>query len=31
MAGERLKVPGYTEVSAIHTHLEHAGKGYARI
>lgn len=31
MAGERLKVPGYTEVSAVCTHPEHAGKGYARI
>jgi predicted GNAT family acetyltransferase len=31
MAGERLKVPGYTEVSAICTHPEHTGHGYARI
>jgi len=31
MAGERLKVPGYTEVSAVCTHPEHTGKGYARI
>jgi ribosomal protein S18 acetylase RimI-like enzyme len=31
LAGERLKVPGYTEVSAVCTHPEHAGKGYARI
>lgn len=31
MAGERLKVPGYTEVSAVCTHPEHAGKGYARV
>jgi ribosomal protein S18 acetylase RimI-like enzyme len=31
MAGERLKVPGYTEVSAVCTHPEHAGRGYARI
>jgi ribosomal protein S18 acetylase RimI-like enzyme len=30
MAGERLKVPGYTEVSAVCTHPEYAGKGYAR-
>ena len=30
MAGERLKVPGYTEVSAVCTHPEHIGKGYAR-
>jgi predicted GNAT family acetyltransferase len=29
MAGERLKVPGYTEVSAVCTHPEHIGKGYA--
>ena len=25
MAGERLKVPGYTEVSAVCTHPEHTG------
>lgn len=31
MAGERLKVPGYTEVSAVCTHPEHTGKGYAGI
>jgi predicted GNAT family acetyltransferase len=31
MAGERLKVPGFTEVSAVCTHPEHAGKGYARV
>jgi ribosomal protein S18 acetylase RimI-like enzyme len=30
MAGERLKVPGYSEVSAVCTHPEHVGKGYAR-
>lgn len=30
MAGERLKVPGYTELSAVCTHPEHTGKGYAR-
>jgi ribosomal protein S18 acetylase RimI-like enzyme len=30
MAGERLKIPGFTEVSAICTHPEHAGHGYAR-
>lgn len=29
MAGERLKVPGYTEISAVCTHPEHTGKGYA--
>lgn len=31
MAGERLKVPGYTEISAVCTRPEHTGKGYARI
>lgn len=31
MAGERLKVPGLTEVSAVCTHPEHTGKGYARV
>ncbi len=30
MAGERLKVPGYTEVSAVCTHPEHTGRGYAQ-
>lgn len=30
MAGERLKVPGYTEVSAVCSHPEHTGQGYAR-
>jgi ribosomal protein S18 acetylase RimI-like enzyme len=30
MAGERLKVPGHTEVSAVCTHPEHVGHGYAR-
>lgn len=29
MAGERLKVPGFTEVSAVCTHPDHTGKGYA--
>lgn len=29
MAGERLKVDGHTEVSAVCTHPEHVGKGYA--
>jgi len=29
MAGERLKIPGYTEISAVCTHPEHNGKGYA--
>jgi predicted GNAT family acetyltransferase len=31
MAGERMKVPGYTEVSAVCTHPDHTGKGYAAI
>ncbi len=31
MAGERLQVPGHTEVSAVCTHPEHLGKGYAGI
>jgi ribosomal protein S18 acetylase RimI-like enzyme len=31
MAGERLKVPGYTEISAVCTHPDHLGKGYARV
>ncbi|HEY1678080.1 MAG TPA: GNAT family N-acetyltransferase [Candidatus Sulfotelmatobacter sp.] len=30
MAGERLKVPGHTEVSAVCTHPDHVGKGYGR-
>jgi ribosomal protein S18 acetylase RimI-like enzyme len=29
MAGQRLQVPGYTEVSAVCTDPEHTGKGYA--
>jgi ribosomal protein S18 acetylase RimI-like enzyme len=29
MAGERLRVPGYTEISAVCTHPEHLGRGYA--
>jgi len=31
MAGERLKVPGYTEVSAVCTHPDHSGNGYAGV
>jgi ribosomal protein S18 acetylase RimI-like enzyme len=31
MTGERLKIPGYTEVSAVCTHPDYAGHGYARI
>lgn len=30
MAGERLRLPGYTEVSAICTHPDYTGRGYAR-
>ena len=30
MAGERLKVPGYTEVSAVCTHPDFRGRGYAQ-
>jgi ribosomal protein S18 acetylase RimI-like enzyme len=29
MAGERLRLPGYTEVSAVCTHPDHLGHGYA--
>lgn len=29
MSGERLKVPGFTEISAVCTHPEHLGRGYA--
>lgn len=31
MAGERMKLPGYTEVSAVCTDPAHRGKGYAGI
>ncbi|HEY6338890.1 MAG TPA: GNAT family N-acetyltransferase [Candidatus Sulfotelmatobacter sp.] len=31
MAGERMKVSGHTEVSAVCTHPEHTGQGYAGI
>jgi ribosomal protein S18 acetylase RimI-like enzyme len=31
MAGERLKCPGYTEVSAICTHPDYTGKGYGAV
>src|SRR5260370_21230789 len=31
MAGERMKVPGWTEVSAVCTHPDHTGHGYARM
>jgi ribosomal protein S18 acetylase RimI-like enzyme len=29
MAGERLRVPGYAEISAVCTHPDHVGNGYA--
>lgn len=29
MAGERLRVPGHAEISAVCTHPDHVGKGYA--
>jgi predicted GNAT family acetyltransferase len=29
MAGERLRLPGYTEISAVSTHPNHLGHGYA--
>jgi len=29
MAGERLRLPGYTEISAVCTHPQHLGRGYA--
>jgi ribosomal protein S18 acetylase RimI-like enzyme len=31
MAGQRMQVPGHTEVSAVCTHPEHTGKGHARL
>jgi ribosomal protein S18 acetylase RimI-like enzyme len=31
MAGERMKVPGHAEVSAVCTHPGHTGKGYAQM
>ena len=30
MAGERLRVEGFTEISAVCTHPDHRGRGYAR-
>lgn len=30
MAGERLRVPGFTEISAVCTHPDHLGRGHAR-
>jgi ribosomal protein S18 acetylase RimI-like enzyme len=31
ITGERMKVPGFTEVSAVCTHPQHTGRGYARM
>jgi ribosomal protein S18 acetylase RimI-like enzyme len=31
MAGERLSIPGYREISAVCTHPEHTGRGYAKL
>src|SRR5262249_49286868 len=31
MSGERFKVPGFTEVSAVCTHPDQLGKGYVRV
>jgi ribosomal protein S18 acetylase RimI-like enzyme len=31
MSGERMRLPGYTEVSAVCTHPDHTGRGYARV
>ncbi|HEX4489373.1 MAG TPA: GNAT family N-acetyltransferase [Terriglobales bacterium] len=31
MAGERLQLPGFTEVSAVCTHPDYRGRGYARM
>jgi ribosomal protein S18 acetylase RimI-like enzyme len=31
MAGERMKLAGFTEITAVCTHPEHRGRGYARI
>jgi predicted GNAT family acetyltransferase len=30
MSGYRMRMPGYTEISAVCTHPDHIGKGYAR-
>jgi len=30
MAGQRFHIPGYAEISAVCTHPDHTGKGYAR-
>src|SRR5260370_36302360 len=29
MAGERIRFPGYAEISAVCTHPDHRGRGYA--
>jgi predicted GNAT family acetyltransferase len=29
MAGERMRMPGYTEVSAVCTHPDYTGRGFA--
>ncbi|MBV7530343.1 GNAT family N-acetyltransferase [Chitinophaga sp. sic0106] len=31
LAGQRMKLPGYTEVSAVVTHPDYRGKGFARL
>jgi predicted GNAT family acetyltransferase len=31
MAGERLRIPGHTEISAVCTHPDHLGHGYATL
>jgi predicted GNAT family acetyltransferase len=31
MAGERLRMPGYTEVSAVCTHPDYQGQGFAAV
>jgi predicted GNAT family acetyltransferase len=31
MAGERMKLPGYTEVSGVCTHPDFRGKSYGRL
>ena len=31
MSGERMRLPGHTEVSAVCTHPDHTGHGYARV
>lgn len=31
MAGQRMHLPGYREISAVCTHPDHQGRGYARL